>query len=144
MTSPSATAAASATPASLRERKKLATRLGIRRAALDLIAERGFSHVTVEDIAAAADVAPRTFFNYFPSKEAVLFGGEPDRAEQLHARLVHDLPGDTPRLFAGSHGVVRVLVNGTETVRDGAPTGALPGSLLRSGQDTASVLPAGV
>ena len=58
------------------------------------------------------------------------------------ARLVHDLPGDTPRLYAGSHGVVRVLVNGIETVRDGAPTGALPGTLLRSGRDTASVVPA--
>ena len=33
---------------------------------------------------------------------------------------MHDLPGDTPRLYAGSHGVVRVLVNGVETVRDGA------------------------
>jgi N-acyl-D-aspartate/D-glutamate deacylase len=60
------------------------------------------------------------------------------------ARLVHDLPGDTPRLFAGSVGVARVLVNGVETVRDGAPTGAVPGTLIRSGRDTATVAPARV
>jgi N-acyl-D-aspartate/D-glutamate deacylase len=74
---------------------------------------------------------------------ADLFVFDPATVASEPARLVHDLPGDTPRLFAGSHGVVRVLVNGVETVRDGAPTGMLPGALLRSGRDTASVVPAG-
>src|SRR5580698_5989373 len=67
---------------------------------------------------------------------------DPETVASEPARLVHDLPGDTARLYAGSHGVVRVLVNGIETIRDGAPTGALPGTLLRSGRDTASVIPA--
>jgi AcrR family transcriptional regulator len=79
---------------SLRERKKRATRRSLRRVALDLVAQRGFSHVTVEDIAEAADVSPRTFFNYFPSKEAALFGMDPDRVAELRARLAHQAPGE--------------------------------------------------
>jgi AcrR family transcriptional regulator len=79
--------------ASLRERKKLATRRLLRRAALELVSERGLANVTVEDIAEAADVSPRTFFNYFPSKEAVLFGGEPDRAALLRERIAASVPG---------------------------------------------------
>ncbi|MGP0030065.1 MAG: N-acyl-D-amino-acid deacylase family protein [Acidimicrobiales bacterium] len=75
---------------------------------------------------------------------ADLFVFDPATVGSEPARLVHDLPGEAPRLVAASNGVVRVLVNGVETVRDGAPTGAVPGALLRSGRDTASVVPTAV
>jgi N-acyl-D-aspartate/D-glutamate deacylase len=75
---------------------------------------------------------------------ADLFIFDPATVGSEPARLVHDLPGDAPRLIAASVGVVRVMVNGVETVRDGTPTGAVPGSLLHSGRDTASVVPAAV
>ncbi|MEV6276859.1 TetR family transcriptional regulator [Nocardia sp. NPDC051832] len=58
----------------LRERKKRATRLALSAATIQLSVERGWSNVSVEDIAAAADVSVRTFRNYFASKgEAVAF-----------------------------------------------------------------------
>jgi AcrR family transcriptional regulator len=62
-----------------RDRKKLATRRALRNATLQLVAERGFANVTIQDITEVADVAPRTFFNYFPSKESAVIGADPQR-----------------------------------------------------------------
>jgi len=72
---------------------------------------------------------------------ADVFVFDPETVGSEPAQLVADLPGDSARLIADSTGVVRVLVNGVETVADGKPTGSLPGTLLRSGQDTVTVDP---
>ena len=61
----------------LRERKRLATRRAIQLAVLELVAERGLENVTVDEISRVADVSPRTFFNYFTSKEEAIIGEAP-------------------------------------------------------------------
>jgi N-acyl-D-aspartate/D-glutamate deacylase len=69
---------------------------------------------------------------------------DPTTVDMTDVTLVDDLPGGTARLFAGSTGIERVFVNGRAIVRDGATTGDLPGTLLRSGRDTETVtVPAG-
>ncbi|MFE6686730.1 amidohydrolase family protein [Streptomyces sp. NPDC057743] len=69
--------------------------------------------------------------------DLVLF--DPERIDAGAATLVHDLPGDSPRLDSRAIGVVSVRVNGVETIRDDAVTGAVPGTVLRSGRDTRTV-----
>jgi AcrR family transcriptional regulator len=83
----------------LRERKKVAARHALQRAALELATERGVEHVTVDDIAARAGMSPRTFFNYFSSKDDALVA--PDaRVLELMARQVIARPRDESPLEA--------------------------------------------
>lgn len=60
-------------PSGLREQNKTVTRRAIQRAAVELFEEQGYDATTVDDVASRANVAPRTFFRYFPSKELTLF-----------------------------------------------------------------------
>jgi len=62
----------------LRERKKLKTRAAIQKEALRLFTEKGYEATTIEEIAAAVEISPSTFFNYFPSKEAVVYQDDLD------------------------------------------------------------------
>ena len=64
----------------LRERKKRETRLALSRATIALLVERGWDEVTVEDIAAAANVSERTFRNYFTSKAEAVAASHLERA----------------------------------------------------------------
>jgi AcrR family transcriptional regulator len=81
--------------AGLRETKKQRTRETIIARALELFTRDGYEATTVADIAAAADIAPRTFFGYFPTKEDVVFHDADEMLASL-ARRLHERPaGET-------------------------------------------------
>jgi AcrR family transcriptional regulator len=80
----------------LRERKKAETRRALSSAALRLAREHGPDRVTIEAIAEAAGVSPRTFFNYFASKDDAIVGVGPVEASELVRDLVEQPPDITP------------------------------------------------
>lgn len=71
----------------LRERKKLQRRRCIEAAAIDLFEADGYDGTTIEDIAAKADIAPRTFFYYFATKEDVVLADYAARLERISDEL---------------------------------------------------------
>lgn len=79
----------------LRERKKRERRRRIEEAAIDLFEEHGFDGTTIEEIAAAADIAPRTFFYYFPTKEDVVLADYASRLERI-IEVLGDRPQTEP------------------------------------------------
>lgn len=85
--------------ADLRQRKKEQTRRAIADAALDLFETRGFDETTVDDIAAAANVSPRTFFRYFASKDEAVFD-RADEAQEAFRTLLAARPADEPMLVS--------------------------------------------
>jgi AcrR family transcriptional regulator len=92
----------------LRERKKQKTRLALIDAALSLFLEQGYEATTVDQIAAAVDVSPRTFFRYFATKEDVALSLAADGQETMLAELA-TRPADEAPFTALSH-AVRAMV----------------------------------
>jgi AcrR family transcriptional regulator len=91
----------------LRERKRLATRQAIQRAAVRVVRERGLDGATVDEISRVADISPRTFFNYFPSKEDAILGDAPTLAGNPQTEWF--IADRGPIL----HGLARVVVDGS-------------------------------
>ena len=123
------------TPSDRRSRKRLATRESISIAATRLFLERGFDQVTVDEIAAAADVGRMTVFNHFPRKEDMFFDRDEEGSEILREALrkrdPRVAPIETLRLLAhrlaaeqsplvrftdGSQGFIE-MIEGSETLK---------------------------
>jgi AcrR family transcriptional regulator len=111
----------------LRERKKRRTREQLSRVAMELFAERGVQAVTVDEICQRAEVSPRTFFRYFPSKEDVVFPDDAERRAVLRDALAHEIPGET--LGAAARRAVQTLLD--HDLQEDRKTARLRAQVLR-------------
>ncbi|WP_165977358.1 TetR family transcriptional regulator [Nonomuraea diastatica] len=101
----------------LRERKKEKTRLAILDAALDLFLEQGYESTTVEQIAGAVEISPRTFFRYFTSKDHLVLWFH-EHGEQLMVETLRSRPQDEPPFTALMHAVRAVLSDMEDSTED--------------------------
>ena len=96
----------------LRERKKARTKAAIQEHALRLFQEQGYAETTVEQIAAAAEVSPSTFFRYFPAKEDTVLTDIMDRQT---FQVMVDAPAELTPLEALKYAVNEVFRDLTNT-----------------------------
>ncbi|MFK0173256.1 TetR/AcrR family transcriptional regulator [Streptomyces sp. NPDC090306] len=89
------TAEAAEAAMGLRERKKLQAGRRIYRTAVELFAERGFDNVSVQEIADAAEVSKMTVFNYFRTKEDLVFGPMEEHFEDAANAVRDRRPGES-------------------------------------------------
>ena len=118
----------------LRERKKQATREALRLAALRLAVEKGWEQVRVEDIAAEAGVSPRTFNNYFASKDEAFLATAYDRGARMQAALAAR-PAEEPLWPAVIEAVVHGFADETLDLRQARrirPTPTLAAEQLKA------------
>jgi AcrR family transcriptional regulator len=92
-----------------RERKVAETRRSILHHARQLFETQGYNDTTVEQIAAAADVAPRTFFRYFPTKESLLFANFDEVRRSMLVEL-RARPADEEPLHSVMHALRSMAV----------------------------------
>jgi AcrR family transcriptional regulator len=105
-------------PSGLRERKKQATRNALREAALRLALEHGADNVRVEDIAAAAGVSPRTYNNYFSSRQQAIVAAITTEREARIAAAVAARPANVPLANAIIDAIVEQYTDPSERDRD--------------------------
>jgi AcrR family transcriptional regulator len=114
----------------LRERKRIATRRAIQLAAVELASERGFDRVTIDEISHVANVSPRTFFNYFPSKESAIIGELPELPDEDSIERFISAGPDEP-ILEGISTLLIAAIDIGDTGGDAEDASAAPASVHR-------------